>query len=70
MKKLLGIIILMMTFNSNAEADYGGWIDMIKNYDEHKYCGDYARNSGEDDWKQTDIYFDCRENLDRQKLRN
>jgi hypothetical protein len=70
MKKLLGIIILMMSFNSNAEADYGGWIDMIKNYDEHKYCGDYARNSGEDDWKQTDIYFDCRENLDRQKLSN
>ena len=31
MKKLLGIIILMMSFNSNAEADYGGWIDMIKN---------------------------------------
>jgi len=70
MKKLLGFIIFLVSFSTSVTAGYGGWIDMIRNHEEHKYCGDLARNSGEDDWKQTEIYLDCREHLDFQKILN
>jgi len=68
MKKLFStILVLGLLLSGNAYADYGGWIDMIVNSKEHKYCGDLARSMTSNKFKQTDIYYECRADIDIQQ---
>jgi hypothetical protein len=68
MKKLfLSILVICSLLGGNANADYGGWIDMIVNSKEHKYCGDLARSMTSNKFKQTDIYYECRADIDIQQ---
>ena len=64
MKKLLGILVLGLLWCNTAFAGYGGWIDMIVNSEEHKYCGDLSRSKTSDPHKGTDIYLECRHAID------
>ena len=68
MKKLFSTILVRgLLLSVNAYADYGGWIDMIVNSKEHKYCGDLARSMTSNKFKQTDIYYECRADIDIQQ---
>ena len=67
MKKLTFYIFLSFFFKKISFTDYGGWIDMVVNSKEHKYCGDLARSMTSNKFKQTDIYYECRTEIDIQQ---
>lgn len=65
--RILLLLLLSFFFNNIVFADYGGWIDMVVNSKEHKYCGDLARSMTSNKFKQTDIYYECRTEIDIQQ---
>ena len=64
MNKFLVIMLLGLVWSNTALAGFGGWIDMIVNSEEHKYCGDLSRSKTSDPHKANDIYLECRHAID------
>lgn len=54
------IIIGYCIYHYKTGPHFGGWIDMIINSKQHKHCGNIARKISDKEWKQYDVYMDCR----------
>ena len=67
MRKFFAFIIFTFYAVDQAYAGYGGWIDMLSNPKEHKYCGDLARSRSSNPLIQEEIYHACRSNIDLEK---
>ena len=68
MRKITLYLFFSFLLNNNALSwEWGSFFDSIINNDEHEFCGDLARSKTSDKFKQSDIYFACREELEFQQ---